>query len=355
MKLETTNRKSNIELLRIIAMLMIVAHHFSAHGYFNTESMPYFNLIWLHFLSSGGKIGVNLFMLISGYFLISSDKVSVRKVLKLLLQMVFYSVSIFLIFGGLKITEIRLPYLIKLLLGYPTSWYARGYLTLYLIHPYINKLLNSLDKHEYKKLVLLLAVMFSILPTLTAEQLDDGNLVWFVFVYILGGYLKKYSQEFGWNSRRYMINAVVLYMLTFASVVALDLISLRIPAVSSHTTYLFGLEKITTITISVFVFLAFINTDINHSKIINTISSATFGIYFINDNNYMRYFFWESLFNGYKYSNTGLLIPYSLMVTVAVFLICLIVELIRINLLERIYSKAIDKISDKISALIEKC
>lgn len=65
------NRNSSIELLRIISMILIVFHHFAFHGGFkwqtNSVTISHF---WYNFIYGGGKIGVNIFVLISGYFLI---------------------------------------------------------------------------------------------------------------------------------------------------------------------------------------------------------------------------------------------------------------------------------------------
>ncbi len=60
-------RKSNIEVLRIIAMIMIVFSHFYSHGEFNNVENP-INLFFLKYISTFGKIGVNIFVLISRLF-----------------------------------------------------------------------------------------------------------------------------------------------------------------------------------------------------------------------------------------------------------------------------------------------
>ena len=65
-------RQSNLELSRILAMYLIVMHHFSVHGGVSiwSGSAPLsFNFYLDQLLSTGGKIGVNLFVLITGYFL----------------------------------------------------------------------------------------------------------------------------------------------------------------------------------------------------------------------------------------------------------------------------------------------
>lgn len=102
-------RQSNIELLRIISMILILAHHFSVHGGFNILKTSFtINRLWIQFLQFGGKIGVNIFVIISGYFLITSKGIKISKVLKLWLQLFFYSVSIYTLFvlTGVEVVSI---------------------------------------------------------------------------------------------------------------------------------------------------------------------------------------------------------------------------------------------------------
>ena len=67
------NRNTSIELLRIISMIMIMFHHFAYHGNFewnfNEVTLPH---LWYDFILMGGKVGVDIFVLISGYFLIEN-------------------------------------------------------------------------------------------------------------------------------------------------------------------------------------------------------------------------------------------------------------------------------------------
>ena len=179
----TNSRQSNIELLRIVAMLMIIAHHFSVHGNFDLRNMLVGNNIWLQFLATGGKIGVNIFVMISGYFLISSKNIETKKVLKLLAQILFYSVIIFILFISLKIVSFNRIDFINYILGFPVWWFAKSYLALYLIHPYINKCVDVLNKKEYQKLVLFFTILWSFIPTILNKSFDDGNLIWFVYIY----------------------------------------------------------------------------------------------------------------------------------------------------------------------------
>ena len=69
------NRNTSIELLRIISMIMIMFHHFAYHGNFewnfNEVTLPH---LWYDFILMGGKVGVDIFVLISGYFLIENTE-----------------------------------------------------------------------------------------------------------------------------------------------------------------------------------------------------------------------------------------------------------------------------------------
>lgn len=94
-----TKRQSNFELLRIVAMLMIVASHLACHGVqhvldeniayaaYNSGSLA--NKIFTSFLNPAGTAGVALFFMITGFFLCRKEKGSIKKVA---LEAAFYSV-----------------------------------------------------------------------------------------------------------------------------------------------------------------------------------------------------------------------------------------------------------------------
>lgn len=72
-----SSRKSNLECLRIIAILMIIAYHYVVHSNFDFLG-GWKSKAFLEFISYGGKAGVNIFCLLMGYFGVKS-KFSVKK------------------------------------------------------------------------------------------------------------------------------------------------------------------------------------------------------------------------------------------------------------------------------------
>ena len=94
------DRNSNLELLRIILMIMIIFHHFAVHGgfYYGYQEFS-FNHLWHYFLESGGKIATNTYVLITGYFLVKDKCIfNLKKILKFYGELIFYSLTIFFVF-----------------------------------------------------------------------------------------------------------------------------------------------------------------------------------------------------------------------------------------------------------------
>lgn len=98
------HRESNLELFRILTMLLIVAHHYVVLSDLPREIMTdplSLKSIYLYIFGAWGKIGINCFVLITGYFMCTS-RITLRKFVKLVGEVEFYSVVIYLMFytGG---------------------------------------------------------------------------------------------------------------------------------------------------------------------------------------------------------------------------------------------------------------
>lgn len=89
-------RQSNFELLRIVCMILIIAHHFSVHSII-PENISRLNRFIFDVFAIGGKVAVNVFVLISGYFMVKS-KFKLQKLLMLIFQTFFYSIVIYIAF-----------------------------------------------------------------------------------------------------------------------------------------------------------------------------------------------------------------------------------------------------------------
>ncbi|MBP3683338.1 MAG: acyltransferase family protein [Oscillospiraceae bacterium] len=209
-------RRSNLELMRLLAMVLIIAHHFSVHSGFAFQGGPVTgNMLFLQLLSIGGKIGVNLFVMLSSWFLVESRQLNKAKLVMLWGQLVFYSLTIYLLscLGGLaefslwELVRAAVPVLSK------QWWFASSYVFLYLLHPPVNRLLA---KKWFGGLLLILSVFWFGIPVLAwlPERLRD--LAWFLYLYGITGYLRLHRKSSQGTSRRWFCLGLGCFLPTFA-------------------------------------------------------------------------------------------------------------------------------------------
>ena len=86
------SRNSNIEVIRILAMVFIIMSHYSLYQVLQYSDFPLGGIRYGLELTHLGNIGVILFTLISGYFLISKNNIKLRQISKISIQTFFYSI-----------------------------------------------------------------------------------------------------------------------------------------------------------------------------------------------------------------------------------------------------------------------
>ena len=151
-------RISKFEFLRVIAMYLIVLHHSIIHGALDISSnqlkMHPINASILSILESGGKIGVFLFVLITGYFMINS-RITLKKIVKLWLPIFFWSVILYLIMGKFAGYSFTVKDLIKSIfpIVFAQYWFMTAYFFMYLLIPFLNIIVkNIVSKKKVMKL-----------------------------------------------------------------------------------------------------------------------------------------------------------------------------------------------------------
>ncbi len=206
-------------------------------------------------------------------------------------------------------------------------WFASTYFVMYLISPYINRLLGTFDKKQYIRFLLLIGFCWCVIPTLTGQSFQSNSLLWFIYLYAVSGYLKL----FGINKKRagftYILLSFLLTMLTFVSTSVFDILGTKVSFFGTHATFSYDMQRLPIFVISVFMFIGFDKLNIGYKRFVNIISSAMFSVYLIHDNGYVSPFLWKTVFSSISFSESSVLIPYSLFVIFVVFIGCIIVEL----------------------------
>lgn len=328
---------------------MIITFHFAFHSfgtwYHIPQDMILINKLWLRFILMFGKVGVDIFVIISGYFLINSKSIKVNKIIKLLTQILFYSFSIlgiYMLLIHFKIVPYNNKQILKNIfpITYSEWWFASTYFVLYLISPYINKLLVNLDKEEYKNMLILSIIMWSIIPTISMSQFEGNNLIFFTFLYALGGYIRLHCKNYKFKKlKRKLIFAVLI---EFSLAMLIEITGLHV-----YLDYIYNLNSLFIVIIAITLFVIFKDLDIKYNKWINIIASTTFGVYLIHDSHVLKPFIWKTLFRNMNYKNSIYLIPYSILQVAIIFTACFLIEYARQHIFKKI------KLEEKIEKLIK--
>ena len=152
MEKEEKSRERQFELLRILAMVFIIIHHYAIHGGILEAEVRTANKYIAVLIYSFGQVAVNVFILITGYFLIDS-KFKIKKLLKLIFQVLFYTISIliiYIIFKGIPDWYILKTCIFPIISG--TYWYITAYVFLYCLSPFLNILIRNLNQKNIKAL-----------------------------------------------------------------------------------------------------------------------------------------------------------------------------------------------------------
>ena len=352
-----TQRQSNFELLRIFAMLLIIGHHFAVHsGFVYPNDAVSLGRLWIQFLTIGGKLGVNIFVLISGWFLSAEKHFRTKKAIRLWLQIFTYAAVLYVIFIATCAETITYEGLKPRL--FPVTfinwWFASAYFVLLLFTPFLNRFLHALSKRQFLLLLCLCGTLWCIIPTVSAQEMQCNNLLWFMSVYALAAYLRMYAGKPKHGAVFYLALGCLCALFIFASAVVLDFLGVSHPFFRSHTRYFYGIKMLPNIASAVFFLIGFSKIDIGSVRWINVISSAVFGVYLLHDDPLTRPLIWEKLFACSQIAGRLRLIPISLLCIAAVFVCCTAVELLRICLLERLYMPLVERLSDALDRRKEK-
>lgn len=194
-------RDMNFELLRIIAMFLIISSHYILHSSI-LEKLEVFstNYFIIEIIRAITRISVNLYVLITGYYMIKSMS-KVKRIFTLWTTVEFYSILfliIIIIIQGMPGVKDIIKSIMPISSG--KYWFATVYVALYMLIPFINKLLNSLSKKQYQILVMILFILLvGIRTVFNSNPYIDGrigeNLLWITFLYIVGGYIRLYFDK----------------------------------------------------------------------------------------------------------------------------------------------------------------
>lgn len=207
-----------------------------------------------------------------------------------------------------------------------------GNLLLYLLSPFINYFLNNAPKQLVEYCIFLLGIIYIVVPTLTNYTLaGESTITLFISVYLIGGYVRLYGDTipFFHNRRKNVLCALICWLFIVFSVILNHFIHLY------PNDYFMRAQSLPLVLLSFSLFLAIKNTQFPYTPVINQVAGSVLGIYLIHDNPYVRDILWAKILHNAVYGNSPFLIIHMITSVVIVFLVCMVIEKIRIYLFEK--------------------
>lgn len=294
----------------------------------------------MNIIAAFGKSGVNIFLVISSYYLIDlslKSKPKISKILILIGEVIFYSILMYFI-SVLYYNSFSLIDLIKSLMPFLFDfyWFVITYLVLYILHSYLNVFIVTLDRNNYKRLLYITTGLFVIIPTFFYKSPEFSNLVWFIYVYVLIGYLKKYKDSF-FNKilEKYSVKiCFISCAFLIITILLFNILGKNITIFFKHSAYFSSINKIPSILISISSFYMCISLKAKYNKLINSISSSVLAVYLIHDNPYFSKILWEKIVNVKEYVLSNYLIINFFISCSAIFVLSIFIDKIRVVIIE---------------------
>lgn len=337
-------RMANLELLRIVSMLLIVALHFLGKGGWLTElteaSMPRMGYVaWgLEALAIGS---LNVYMLLSGYFLIESS-FKVKRLLQLFLQVLFYSITIGVIaaaFGCLPEEGFSIYYLATLCLPVSTNhyWFMTAYFLMYLFMPLLTQGVKRLTKQQFQIvlffLLFVICVVKSVVPIKLSTDMQGYDCIWYMCVFLVAAYIRLYGIPLFKNAGRSLLVYLASGAGIFALAFALRFLYLRTGKLSNMLTVSYNYNHILTLLASVAFFYLFFHVKIKQgafSRFVCRIAPYTLGVYLWHEHIAIRYEWQDWLYVVAGTPDNGVtLVLYTLLAAVLVFVIGILLDMLR--------------------------
>lgn len=292
----TKKRNANFELLRIVAMLMIIPLHYNSHaGVLLELGVPATKVqLFATLLESFCITGLNTYVFLSGYFL-SQSKIRPSRILQLIAQVYFYTIVIsvamiavgtFVVHSGNSVFK-TVQYL------FPISsehyWFVTAYLIMYVFAPIMNAAVETLSRKQLKWSILGLLLWFSfiksVVPVMFVTDHYGYDFGWFLCLYLIAAYVRKYEITLFGDARKSALVFVGSCLMIFLACVVTHFINLKTGRLNYFTDVPIHLNFIFTLTgsLGLFSMLRFYKMKESwFADVVRFAAPLTFGVYLVH-------------------------------------------------------------------------
>lgn len=343
---KATGRMANFDMLRNISMLMIVIIHALTHGRILDNLIPatfeYYVIYTLYGLT---MTSVNCYVLISGYFMYSSDKkysLLLKKVIALIVKTFFYSVGIYLLLFAFGICDSPRYGFFNMVTPviHRQYWFITIYIGMYLITPFLNIGIRAMEKKAHIQCICIMAILYSFIPTFFHVKgwlgSEEGYSVsWFILLYLISSYIKKYNENISMKKKVLAYVGSILLLpfskmavLTLSGLPYLNSLDNNCFVKDSDIFYAFASPPV--LIASVAIFLIFKSVSVRKeslSRLMIKIAPHTLAVYLIHNHQDIKSFLWNTT-NIERQMHKPFLILYLVFVCIVIFSCCVVTDFI---------------------------
>lgn len=218
-------RERQFEVMRTVAMFFIVIYHCLTHGVggeygFSTHSpVSLSNILISDFLLVFSSISVNLYVMVSGYFLADLD-FKMSRIVRTWLLACFYSFVITIVMMFLGMAPFSVIGIGKSLFPLSTDayWFVTQFIGLMILSPFLAMLVRNMSYKQYMGMLLGGAfICLAIIPDFPLGKrfhVAHGNSVWsFAYLFLIAGFIRHHLREIskGWLFMA-IVSVIILIM-----------------------------------------------------------------------------------------------------------------------------------------------
>lgn len=333
-------RDSRIELLRIVLMWTVMAHHFVVHNADSVSVFPgsFTKFFYNIFFYPIGRTAVGCFVAITIWFVAGKAGYSIKQAVKQIASIegtvLFYSIALgffFMLRGDIQVSPTNLIDIFAPILTGSSWWFITVYAWLVFLLPFLIPALHALDQKLHLYLSIFLVCAFGFLRYVPLFWIPiDGLLVDFIIICVLVCYIRWYVDLSTVN-----IRLLVAYCIASFAGVAISFYGqfhfdglLGSTFANLYNGFFGSLASIFSLVIAISVLLIDFKMPHFSSRFVNAIAKLCFATYLISDYGPIQSWLWSSLF-PFTRVGVGLGILQVLLVPTVVFAICLMLEGLR--------------------------
>lgn len=343
-------RIDTIDLLKLIAMCGIVlVHLLNQGGVIRSIEISSFKYYIINFLLTLSYLSVNIFAIITGFLYCEKKRIKISNILILILEVVFYSICITLLFYSFNWFNMREEGIKNILFGFfpflkGKYWYIIAYCFLFSLIPFLNIFIANASERVLKRLLIIVFCLISIIgegteiinfifnEKIIADlfHINSGySPFWLIYCYLVGAYLFKVNNE-KINKKKLFIKIIILILFTSTLNYVSKYICLkRFGIIKNYELFISYISPLNIIISALIVMFFVINNNIKISNIILKLSKSSFAVYIIHSHTYIYDNIIKDAFVEISSINIWLLIIYLITVVIIIYILSACIDKIR--------------------------